>query len=605
MAGQETKRPLGVSLGSDLNGTLTIYSVVPLEEFQATKEGIFSFVLYYHKKNEEFKYSLYYKGIYSYLECIKRGGRFSNWSVIIYTDSASIELLQTAFPFEDFPMLLLCVVDWPPFTDSRGLPSPEMLRTLRFQCAELFPSQICCIRDADTLFQGVLSHCPALDQELVEFIVALEAWEREFIDVWLEGKLIPNPIVIGSDLTYAKPWHSNFPAPVPWRVDVYQNNEPKKNIIDSPLGMFAGFVNFAADKSAFPELWTYCVRYLGERYMMVRGGFENQYSRIISNKHSQSITGGIVGKDEKILIFVVAKLFFANCFIFPIQYIQDLSRDSYTNIPGGFVNNTFPKIKNCKPYPKRSVVISDSEENSNNETSSAITNNEESPGVCNSNQIYRYTIPRIIICGYSSHMLNPEYILFMLKDARVFSKGNSPNTITSSTVPVAIKNKFSNFYIKYDRWKTTLNIPTFLDKVKRIEKKHFIALKKPPSMMGWMGVGNNYNILMYNKRLNSPLRLEKLFDKMPDANLNRLVVSEDLDDMFLQQVGPYNPEEEESYRVKLKAERNLITNIQREKERVRVAEMGTAPRRFGGVRCKTRKHHRFTKKKRVTKRHRS
>ena len=61
---QKTERPLAAGVGGVLSGTLTVVSALPLEEHQATKEGVFSFVLYYHKKDVDFTKSLYYRGIY-------------------------------------------------------------------------------------------------------------------------------------------------------------------------------------------------------------------------------------------------------------------------------------------------------------------------------------------------------------------------------------------------------------------------------------------------------------------------------------------------------------------------------------------------------------
>ncbi|NBP59440.1 hypothetical protein EBU71_23360, partial [bacterium] len=321
---------------------------------------------------------------------MKRGGRFANWSVVVYTDKASIEVLQTAFPFETYPMLVLCIVDWPAFTDSNGLPSPEMLRCLRFQSAELFPTQICCIRDADTVFQSTLFACYSKPEEITEFSKALEQWEATFVDTWLGTELIQRPIVIGSDIAYSKDWHSNFPAPVPWRtppfysafhrISMFNTANSIKDVIRSPLGMFAGFVNFASDKSSFPDLWTQCVRYLGERYTMVRGGFENEYKRIISNKHSQGISGGIVGKDEKILIFVIARLYFDRCFFFPIQYNAE-NGDKIR--PGGYIAQAFTKNEHYNHYPGYYISLLEQQ----------------------NRKVQYHVVPPIKVCGRLSGML--------------------------------------------------------------------------------------------------------------------------------------------------------------------------------------------------------
>lgn len=566
---QKTERPLAAGIGGVLSGTLTVVSALPLEEHQATKEGVFSFVLYYHKKDVDFTKSLYYRGIYSYLQCVKRGGRFSNWSVVVYTDKASVDILITTFPFEEYPMLVICVVDWPAFTDSKGLPNPEMLRTVRFQCVELFPRQICCIRDADTIFQGILGNCYAGLDQLTEFSVALEAWEQTFVDTWITTPLIQKPIVIGSDLDYRKIWHSNFPAPVPWRVEVDPTTHTRNNDtirILSPFGMYAGFVNFSADKSTFQDLWTLCVQYLGERYTMVRGSFVNGYQRIISNKHSQAVvSGGIVGKDEKLLLFVIARLYFADCFFFPIQY------NSENYAPGG------------RGYPPGGYI----------QTPNSKPNNDS-----NIRPTY-YEIPRIKVCGGSSGLLNPEFIVFMIRDAR-----DSKKTITTPN-PLLIRDEMAEFYKKYESWKSRIDIPTFLTKMKNLEKTQYSMLKNPRSY-GFYSIGTNYENF-YNQKLNSPKKLQTLFETIPQANINRFAASEDLDEMFLQQVGLYNPEEEAEFQRQINAERQIIIDAQKEREKERLVrraeerarEFARDPYRFrGGVHRKTRKHRRFTKKTR-------
>ena len=580
----KTERPLAAGVGGELNGTLTIHSVLPLEEHQ-TKEGIFSFVLYYHRRDTLFTNSLYYKGILSYLECIKPTGRFKNWSVVVYTDKASVEALQVAFPFETYSMLVLCIVDWPAFTDSEGLPSPEMLRCLRFQSVELFPTQICCIRDADTLFQTALNLCYGGPKQISEFSKALEQWEKEFVDTWLKNVLIQKPIVIGMDLNYYKPWHSNFPAPVPWRIEAYSMNLSNRNSreivnqsISSPYGMFAGFVNFGANKSTFQDLWSHCIRYLGERYSMVRGGFENEYKRIISNKHSQRVSGGIVGKDEKILIFCIARIYFDQCFFFPIQYNSENSGGFFK--PGGYIAKAFTQNEHKQKYGYSPLRF----ENEN---------------------VQYHVIPPVTVCGFKSGMLNPAYIQFVLTGEKT---SITPKKFTVETMTHSIPEKFryimAEFYKQYEIWISTIDISTFLENMKRLEKAYFIKLKTPKSI-GFENI-SYHNI--YNRNLNLPAKLKNLFEKIPQANINRLAASEDLDDMFLQQVGPYTPAEEDEFKRRLDAERQVIIDAQKEKERERLARLEEEQklrnkhwgnyRYKGGVHRKTRKHRRFTKKTR-------
>ena len=611
--------PLGGELPPDINGTIQVISTKPLEALQAELEGIFSFVLYFRNNPDYFSTSLYYAGILSYLQAVQQNPRFARWSVVIYTDTLTLPILQTAFPSSEFPQLVLCVVDWPVYTDSDGLPERNVFRCLRYQCAELFRNQICCIRDADTLFQRVITNCKEKSETLVEFSHSLGTWEQTFIDTWLGTDLIRKPIVIGSDTNYWKPWHSNFPQNIPLRYPIRSSRYMGTNayVIDAPNGVFAGFINFAADKSTFSDLWTRSVQYLLSRYSIVRGGFENNYERIISNKHAHRFSGHVVGKDEKIILFVFIRYYIDQCFFFTIQYNNENSEDSHGNKPGGFVAEPFVKDEKYNYYPNSISVYG---------TESTIQ--------------YK-VIPPIRVCNTLSGMLNPYYIEFILTVAKTSNSLNtdyipglsSKNTSMYKKYTISLHDDLEDVFRKfkgtYESWLTNLDLSNLKPYIQQASKYGLQTAINTYTQY------HNRNLNKYH-RLNetSPNYIQHLFKKLRPEDADRLLESTDVDDLFLKPAGPYTKEEEARFAEQLAEERKTLINAQEKKKQNRIAEMahgnrayaansdarrvkplslafgnvkvGAKPWKGGplgfGGRHKTRKHHRHMKKRKATRR---
>ena len=328
--------PLCEGISPEKNGTLKVHSVEPLESLRDRLEGVFSVVLYYVSKQttykkqlDEFKKTVYYKGVLHMLRFIHReGGPFKDWGFVLYTDSGTIQFLQSVFPFSQFPKLCLILVDWPFYSNSAGFVDTSILRCLRFQVIDLFPRQICLIRDADTLFQRVLEKTAASDETVT---TAIEAWEAHFVRRWRSMESSP-PLIIGTSIMYKKEWHVNTPLAlafpfdidsrfIPYGIFLRQNQVVYgANYQDSIFGVLAGFINIAADKSTLGGLWQRCVEYLQTRFFMARFPYKYKYKRFISNSFSHKYYGAQVGKDEKCILFVMCRYYLPSIYFFDIHY---------------------------------------------------------------------------------------------------------------------------------------------------------------------------------------------------------------------------------------------------------------------------------------------
>ncbi len=549
MAYEIERRPLGIGLAPEIQGTITVLSTTPYERLVQTKGGTFVFVLYYRAKDFNFKNSMYYKGILSYLQIVQSHPRFSNWFVTVYTDTVTLGILQEAFRFSEFPNLVLCVVDWPYYTDSDGLPEASVFRTLRFQCVELFPSQICCIRDADTLFQRVLRYC----DDMTSFSSALGAWESHFVESWLHGDVLSKPIVLGTEISYGQQWHTNLPLKLALRAELYFNysftlsGQKQQYAYTAPYGIFAGFVNFSANKRPYAALWTQCVEYLVARYSMVRSRFENQYRRQISNRRIKGLTGAIEGKDERLMLFVVVPLYLKQCFFFTIQYLSENSTESYSSFPSVYVVESLN----------------------------------------DSTTIVKKDIPTIKVCGFSTALLNPYYIDCILHEAVVgpfwkpdleplpiaLDSNSNSNTNTNAVRELAFKNEsmrlhdyfardFGFFVVAYASWlsrfdsaKLTEYLQSRLQNtVKAIQGKYKQNIKE---VFGWH----------HNETSN--IMLNTVFSQIPAQNLESI---EALENLFLQNAGLYSPEEEAAFQVRYEEEKKTIVNQQRKRKEKRLEQ---------------------------------
>jgi hypothetical protein len=453
---------------------------------------------------------------------------------------------------------------------------------------------------------------------LAEFSSALGTWEQKFVDTWLANDIIQKPIIVGTDYSYGKDWHSNIPENFPLRASttMLQNwNTERNTIFTSIFGVFAGFLNFAADKSIFRDLWTRSVQYLLSRFSMVRGEFENGYKRIVSNTHTYYLTGGIVGKDEKIILFVIIRYYIEHCFFFSIQY--QLENDSINFPPGGFVAEPYTKNEKYNLYKLTEPKFK--------------PHNEEE-------KVQWKLVPPILVCGQYSGMLSPTYIDFILQDAKTFPNMNlnKRNNYTAYTIPlhVDLEQKFREIHDKYEAWLRSTNIEPLKSKLLSQSKKtlknaktyyyYFRGSQPHPFSRDMFEIKSNY--------------LDELYTKLRPANAQRLLTATTLEDLFLNAAGPYTKEEEARFAEQLQAERQELFSSQKKKMNNRLEEerlfnekykamrakalanagiarnndfeennrvpLAQGPLGFGGRR-KTRKHRRFTKKRKSTIRRRS
>ena len=348
-------------------GTIDFYSSREIDDY----EGLFSFVLYYNEDIESFKRTKYYSGLLIYIEIVHRIPFFKNYGVVIYTDEYTFAMLRPLLLM--YPKTILAITHWPQFQINYRI-TGTVLRCLRFQALEAFPTSHILVRDADTLFVPEivgLEHIysrgyKATDMEtgaLIEdyriyLIEKIGAWEQQFIEMWFRER---TPLLFGVDITYKSDWHADFPFIWPRKnlVDTNPNlgkkdrffkpeeelsgrfrNYTKKSglqlFIEAPAGIFAGFTNFTNSRP--DDLWVYSFDYIQTHFKLVN----TSHGKNISNTQ---LWINSVGKDERILIFVMLIKYWALCFFLPIKYVINNTQVFYKD---DFIskNNDFKPIVN-------------------------------------------------------------------------------------------------------------------------------------------------------------------------------------------------------------------------------------------------------------------
>lgn len=311
------------------NEYIVFYSHEELSNYYA----IFSFVLYYYHSKEEFINSQYYIGLLIYSEIIHNNPYFKDYYMIIYTDKKSLPILKEFFYV--YPKIILAEVYWGKYSIKNSIEG-TILRCLRFHPLEVFPNTIILVRDADTLFTGeIISIDYAYSQGIIgsyegneildhrTFLIdIIGEWEKKFIEKWL-SKENPEPILLGVSLAYLKNWHSNFPYTYSINKNMILNgfkleqDNINKLYYNSPFGIFAGFSNFLKERPS--DIWKYSYDYLINHYNLTDNIISNKYSFINS-----------IGKDERILLFIVIVKYWYKCFYLSISYNTN-PRDYFTN----------------------------------------------------------------------------------------------------------------------------------------------------------------------------------------------------------------------------------------------------------------------------------
>jgi len=343
----------GVTLCKDLenkqeNGMIRLHAGTPFPLLENLIDGYFSFVLYQEGADDPNNFITYMNkplifGIDFYINMLHTEtmeDRLKRWGVIVYTDIHAYEYLRKLFPFESYPKLIIAVVIWPHYSHKDGRVDYSILRCLRFQAMELFPTKAICARDSDTIFH-VMTHKYQKDKKHKnEIISLLRKWELAFLDAWLasytpeemeeynrnprpEGK-IDKKVVLGSSNHYRTEWHVDVPYPIPF-VDGAVEKYKLVNLFkrkENPLmfvgwGLYAGFVNIGADKSGVEYIWKICAEYLLERYTMIKDKHSHSHA---SDMYAHKILGSVFGKDEKLLMFAVLPYTLQNTYIIYIEY---------------------------------------------------------------------------------------------------------------------------------------------------------------------------------------------------------------------------------------------------------------------------------------------
>ena len=304
-------------------------------------DGLFSFAFYAHNVKDfgvyarnSVKASKYGRGLKAYCEFINTNPFFEKWAIIIYVDEWTYEVLNF---LKLYPKVIIAIVKWNQFTVTADKKPNKIegtvFRTLRFQALEAFPRSTICVRDADTIFNT--GDVTEKDTENIG------NWEKQFIEMWYtEG----SPILLGVFLNYLKMWHTDFPFIFPLKnVDLLEKkrfNSKTSNsqlYFRSPAGVLAGFTNFTNKRPT--DIWVYSFDYIALHYKLYNSPFGKQ----ISNQRFWILN---VGKDERILIFIMLVKYWNITYFLPIAYGDkgdDLFDSNY--LPAAFekkisLNNT-------------------------------------------------------------------------------------------------------------------------------------------------------------------------------------------------------------------------------------------------------------------------
>lgn len=320
-------------------GTIDFYSSHEIDDY----EGLFSFVLYYNEDIESFKTTKYYTGLLIYIEIVHRIPFFKNYGVVIYTDEYTFAMLRPLLLM--YPKTILAVTHWEQFKISYKI-TGTVLRCLRFQALEAFPTSHILVRDADTLFVpeiAGLDHIYSRGYKATDIVTGtiiednreyliekIGAWEQQFIELWFRER---SPLLFGISLFYKDIWHADFPFIWPrknynntrstlktrmpgveketsGRFNDYKKRHGLQLYIKGPAGIFAGFTNFSNGRP--DDLWLLSFDYIQTRY------------KVITTSRGENISNtqlwiDSVGKDERILIFAILIKYWALCFFLPIS----------------------------------------------------------------------------------------------------------------------------------------------------------------------------------------------------------------------------------------------------------------------------------------------
>jgi hypothetical protein len=317
---------------------------------------LFSFVLYYRynedflKSNyknsedflksrcEDFLKSKYYIGLQIYAEIIHTNNFFTNYGMVIYTDENTFDILKKIFSI--YEKVIIAVVNWPKFKIDCNKIENTVLRCLRFHALEAFPNSDILIRDSDTIFpteifssnhayqmgiKGYNSNGNPIEDYRRVMINKIGDWEKTFIEKIFQ-KDTPS-IIIGTNLLYLQKWHREIPFQINNSIISKYLYKPTKSnnffYFNAPNGVFAGFINFKRNRPS--DLWTYSIDYIHNQFEIKDGKINN-----IKLNYRKKVTS--IGKDEKIILFIIIVKYWSLCFFFTIYYTDNIEYYSEANI---------------------------------------------------------------------------------------------------------------------------------------------------------------------------------------------------------------------------------------------------------------------------------
>jgi len=216
--------PIIKGIPDEQNGHITFLGENP------TGDGfdhIFSFV-FYLVQDVIFEESKYYIGMKAYIDMIHNPAFPFPCGMIVYTNSFTLEFLQRVFPLERYPKLTFALVEWPMYSHPTGGWGIDLhvLRCLRFQAVDHYPTKYVHMRDADTLFVLKINEGAAFTKLVLD-------WETNYLEFVPRLEEKGYQIVMGSFDGYVGNYHTNIPYPIEFSFPV--RTGPGPTYRDPPL----------------------------------------------------------------------------------------------------------------------------------------------------------------------------------------------------------------------------------------------------------------------------------------------------------------------------------------------------------------------------------
>lgn len=310
-------------LPPDQNGTLSFTGMNPKGQGLS---DIFSFTYYLMpKKNstnfaKNFMQTKYYQGLKAYIEMVHSPEFPFKGGVIVYTDSFTKPILESLFPLNDYPNLVLALVNWPYFTNEKGNVDQPVLRMLRYQAVDHFPTHNVHMRDADTLFVALMKR--------VDFLKHVLDWETAYLQFVPKVAATGKQIILGSNEEYQPTYHDNmaFPSVIANLTKLNSGKRAQSNYkYMSYNGVFAGFASVLENREGIEEFWRLCVEYALQRYYMVE---DPETKELVTINYLYKISYAD-GKNERMLLYSVIPKLMSKIYFMNVDYDEREIKDFY------------------------------------------------------------------------------------------------------------------------------------------------------------------------------------------------------------------------------------------------------------------------------------